>query len=110
MGTLKDGPKKKALDARQLSLKITANSVYGFTGNPFGDMPDMDVGATVTAIGRENLLETKRIVEENFEGAKCVAGDVSRLSRFALASISPYCCADRLCDGQVGQRLQVHCH
>lgn len=37
--------KKKVLDGRQLALKISANSVYGFTGATVGKLPCLEISA-----------------------------------------------------------------
>ena len=44
--------KKKVLDGRQLALKISANSVYGFTGAQVGKLPCLEISQSVTAFGR----------------------------------------------------------
>jgi len=51
------------LDGRQLALKISANSVYGFTGATVGQLPCLEISATVTAYGREMIERTKAEVE-----------------------------------------------
>ena len=40
------------LDGRQLALKISANSVYGFTGAQIGQLPCLPISSSVTAYGR----------------------------------------------------------
>ena len=35
--------RKKVLDGRQLALKISANSVYGFTGAQNGKLPCLEI-------------------------------------------------------------------
>ena len=35
--------KKQVLDGRQLALKISANSVYGFTGAQVGKLPCLEI-------------------------------------------------------------------
>lgn len=35
--------KKKVLDGKQLALKISANSVYGFTGAQVGRLPCVEI-------------------------------------------------------------------
>lgn len=39
----KDPFRKKVLDGRQLALKISANSVYGFTGAQVGKLPCLEI-------------------------------------------------------------------
>jgi DNA polymerase delta subunit 1 len=43
---------KNVLEGRQLALKISANSVYGFTGATVGQLPCLEISASVTAFGR----------------------------------------------------------
>jgi len=38
-----DSFRKKVLDGRQLALKISANSVYGFTGAQVGKLPCLEI-------------------------------------------------------------------
>jgi DNA polymerase delta subunit 1 len=56
--------KKSVLNARQLALKISANSVYGFTGAQMGSLPCLQISGSVTAFGREIILKTKDYVED----------------------------------------------
>ncbi len=53
---------------RQLALKVTGNSVYGFTGVSGGKLPVKEVAMSVTAKGRELILDVNRRVEEEFGG------------------------------------------
>lgn len=62
----KDPARKAVLDGRQLALKISANSVYGFTGATVGKLPCLEISAAVTAFGREMLHKTKDLVEAKF--------------------------------------------
>lgn len=43
--------RQKVLDGRQLALKISANSVYGFTGAQVGKLPCLEISQSVTAFG-----------------------------------------------------------
>jgi DNA polymerase delta subunit 1 len=63
------------LDARQLSIKVSANSVYGFTGASRGKLPLKNIAASVTAFGRQMIDATKTYVENNYPGAYVVYGD-----------------------------------
>ena len=58
--------KKKVLDGRQLALKISANSVYGFTGAQVGKLPCLEISQSVTAFGRMMIELTKNEVEATF--------------------------------------------
>ena len=50
--------KKQVLDGRQLALKISCNSVYGFTGASVGKLPCLEISQSVTAFGREMIHRT----------------------------------------------------
>ncbi|KAK9916868.1 hypothetical protein WJX75_008145 [Coccomyxa subellipsoidea] len=58
---------KAVLDGRQLALKVSANSVYGFTGAVIGKMPCLEISASVTAFGRNMIDHTKKLVEERYQ-------------------------------------------
>jgi len=73
-----DSSGKIIFNARQLALKISTNSIYGFTGAAkLGKYACPPVAATTTCYGRFLIEETKRRIEERFlnEGADCVYGD-----------------------------------
>ncbi|RWS28033.1 DNA polymerase delta catalytic subunit-like protein [Leptotrombidium deliense] len=59
--------KRKVLDGRQLALKISANSVYGFTGAQVGMLPCLEISQSVTAFGRQMIDRTKREVEMKYK-------------------------------------------
>ncbi|CEL61853.1 DNA polymerase delta subunit 1 [Rhizoctonia solani AG-1 IB] len=58
--------KRAVLDGRQLALKISANSVYGFTGATVGRLPCLAISSSVTAYGREMIERTKHEVETEY--------------------------------------------
>lgn len=62
------------LDARQKSKKVACNSTYGLLGCKKGYLPCPDLAAVTTSEGRNYLMFTKKIVEEEF-GGNVVAGD-----------------------------------
>ncbi|XP_058186536.1 DNA polymerase delta catalytic subunit [Rhododendron vialii] len=62
----KDPLVKAVLDGRQLALKISANSVYGFTGATVGQLPCLEISSSVTSYGRQMIEHTKKLVEEKF--------------------------------------------
>merc|ERR1719335_1364615 len=62
----KDPLTKMVLDGRQLALKVSANSVYGFTGATVGQMPCLEISASVTAFGRQMIDHTKSLVEKRY--------------------------------------------
>uniref|UniRef100_A0A1B0B962 DNA polymerase n=1 Tax=Glossina palpalis gambiensis TaxID=67801 RepID=A0A1B0B962_9MUSC len=61
-----DSFKRKVLDGRQLALKISANSVYGFTGAQVGKLPCLEISGSVTAYGRTMIEMTKNEVESHY--------------------------------------------
>jgi DNA polymerase elongation subunit (family B) len=54
---------KNILDKRQLSIKITANSLYGQCGAKTSTFYEMDVAASTTAVGRKLLIYGKDVIE-----------------------------------------------
>jgi DNA polymerase delta subunit 1 len=56
-------------NGRQLALKVSANSVYGFTGATIGQLPCVPIASSVTSYGRMLLEKTKEYVESNFTKA-----------------------------------------
>lgn len=57
---------KNILDKRQLSIKVTANSLYGQTGAKTSAFYEKDCAASTTAIGRKLLIYGKRVIEEAY--------------------------------------------
>lgn len=56
-------------NGRQLALKVSANSVYGFTGATVGQLPCLPIASSVTSYGRQLLEKTKAFVEEKYTKA-----------------------------------------
>lgn len=86
---------KAVLDGRQLALKISANSVYGFTGAQVGQLPCLAISASVTAFGREMIEKTRNLVLERYTKAngyeydsEVIYGDTdSVMVKFGVATI-----------------------
>lgn len=57
---------RSVLDGRQLALKISANSVYGFTGAQVGKLPCLEISGSVTSYGRQMIELTKNEVEARY--------------------------------------------
>lgn len=51
-----DPLRRKVLDGRQLALKISANSVYGFTGAQVGKLPCLEISSSVTGAPNPEAL------------------------------------------------------
>jgi DNA polymerase delta subunit 1 len=63
MAVEKDPQRKALLDKKQQAQKVSANSVYGFTGAcEQGMMPCADVAATTTGRGRDYIAQTSALV------------------------------------------------
>lgn len=60
----KDSVLKSILDGLQLALKVSANSLYGFTGAYF--YPNRDIAESVTAFGQVYIKLAKKLVEEKY--------------------------------------------
>lgn len=88
--------KRAVLDGRQLALKISANSVYGFTGATIGMLPLLAISSSVTAYGRCMIERTKALVEEKYRisngykyDADVVYGDTdSVMVKFGVSTVS----------------------
>jgi len=57
---------KAVQNGRQLALKVSANSVYGFTGANVGQLPCLPIASSVTSYGRYLLEKTKEFVEQKY--------------------------------------------
>jgi len=67
--------KQAVLNGRQLALKVSANSVYGFTGATIGKLPCLAISAGVTAYGRQMIELTKKLVMEKYTVANGYSHD-----------------------------------
>lgn len=87
--------KRSVLDGRQLALKISANSVYGFTGAQVGKLPCLEISGSVTAYGRTMIEFTKKEVESRYtvdngyeNNAVVIYGDTdSVMVKFGVTSL-----------------------
>lgn len=66
MAEATDDLTKMVLNGRQLALKVSANSVYGFTGATVGVLPCLEISSSVTAFGRQMIDTTKSLVEAKY--------------------------------------------
>ncbi|GFE54062.1 DNA polymerase delta catalytic subunit [Babesia ovis] len=97
MKTCQDPMLRSVLDGRQLALKITTNSVYGYTGaSNSGFLPCVEVATAITSFGRFMIVNTKEKIERYFTtangyeaDAKVVYGDTdSVMINFGAKDIS----------------------
>lgn len=75
MKLAKDPMEKAVLDGRQNALKVSANSVYGFTGALIGPLPCVEIGSSVTGFGRTMIEASKNYVESTYTVANGYAAD-----------------------------------
>ncbi|MEM5804305.1 MAG: DNA polymerase domain-containing protein [Candidatus Aenigmatarchaeota archaeon] len=68
----------RQLNAKQLALKTMANSLYGYTGYIRSRLYLMAIANSITSIGRENIINTKKLVEDNFP-VKVIYGDTDSI-------------------------------
>lgn len=71
----KDATVKAAMNARQLALKVSANSFFGFLGvHTGGKMPLIEGAMCITAKGRELIGMVRKYIEDTYGGEQ-VYGD-----------------------------------
>jgi len=95
MAEASDPLTKSVLNGRQLALKISANSVYGFTGATVGVLPCLEISSSVTAFGRQMIDHTKKMVEAKYNvangyehDAQVIYGDTdSVMVKFGCATV-----------------------
>jgi DNA polymerase elongation subunit (family B) len=66
MEAAKEPAMKSTFNCRQLSLKVTANAVYGNTGASQGRLSMQPIASAVTGYGRDMILLTKKTAEEKY--------------------------------------------
>jgi DNA polymerase I len=55
---------RRFLDAKQYAMKILLNSFYGYSGYARARLYSLALANAVTSFGRENILRTKRIIDD----------------------------------------------
>jgi len=84
--SLSEGEKRR-LDAKQYAMKILLNSFYGYSGYARARLYSPVIANSVTSYGRENLLRTRKIVEDHSQFTigedtfelKTIAGDTDSI-------------------------------
>ena len=66
------------LNGVQLAIKVSMNSIYGFTGAKYGRLPNKRIAASVTAKGRQMIDHSKRCAEEWYN-CEVVYGDTDSI-------------------------------
>jgi DNA polymerase elongation subunit (family B) len=73
-----DDPEYAVLDAQQAAVKVLCNAMYGVLGAKFGKVGCMPVAMCITACGRIDITETRRVAEQVY-GFECIYGDTDSL-------------------------------
>ena len=90
---------KKMLDSLQLSYKISANSIYGLMGAKTSQFYCRPVASSITARGRQHIINSKNYVEKHHLGSKCVYGD-------SVPGYTPI--ISRSCNGEISiNRIEI---
>jgi DNA polymerase elongation subunit (family B) len=96
MKKLKEGSLEyNLLNAKQLALKQTANSIFGFLGTgDKGKLPLMQAAMSITAWGRQLIGIVEQYVTQKYKGSSIVYGDTD--SVMIDLGITDYKEADRM--------------
>jgi DNA polymerase elongation subunit (family B) len=78
------------LDKRQLSIKVTANSIYGQTGASTSKFAEQDVAASTTAMGRKLLGYAERLIDDIY-GDRVCALDPTKIPETNLTQVRTKC-------------------
>ena len=73
-----DDPLYAVLNGVQLAIKVSMNSIYGFTGARYGRLPNKKIAAAVTACGRGMIAHSKKCAEEWYD-CEVVYGDTDSI-------------------------------
>ena len=79
MAKEEDPFKKNIYDKRQLSIKVTANSLYGQCGAKTSAFYEKDVAASCTAIGRKLLFYGKDVIEGCYDNIEITVSDGTKI-------------------------------
>ena len=74
---------KNILDKRQLSYKVTANSLYGQCGAKTSTFFEKDVAASTTATGRTLLTYAKGVIETAYGGGRVCETKIGKVKTYA---------------------------
>ena len=79
MAKEEDPFKKNIYDKRQLSIKVTANSLYGQCGAKTSAFYEKDVAASTTATGRKLLFYGKDVIEGCYDNIEITVSDGTKV-------------------------------
>jgi|Deesub1362A_J573_1020465.scaffolds.fasta_scaffold00146_16 DNA polymerase I len=75
MQEVSDNKEYNLLNAKQNALKILLNSFYGYYGHPMARLYVPDIAAAVTSFGRENILRTRHMIEDEIGKVRLDGGE-----------------------------------
>ena len=78
MAQEKDPVLKSILNGKQLAMKISMNSIYGFTGAEVGMLPCKPIAASTTTQGRKMIEHSKKCAEKWYD-CTTVYGDTDSI-------------------------------
>ena len=79
-------------NGKQMALKVSANSIYGFTGAVARGMyPCVEIAESVTCCGRAMIEKTKNLVEDFMPGSKVVYGVLREGDRRTMSLAADHC-------------------
>lgn len=70
METEEDKKTYAIINAKQLAIKVSMNSIYGFFGVKAGIFPCQPISSTVTHVGRNMIDHSKKCAEEWYNGSE----------------------------------------
>lgn len=97
------------LNAKQLALKISANSVYGFVGATKGYLPQKSIAASVTSEGRFLITSAAEYIEKIEPSASLVYGDTdSCMFKFEGKSLKESFALAKVCAAKATHYLKCN--
>lgn len=79
MGQEKDPRLKAILNGKQLAIKVSMNSIYGFFGVKSGIFPCKPISSTVTYVGRTMIEHSKNCAETWYNGSDEANGVTAKI-------------------------------
>ena len=111
-----DEQRESVMNSRQLALKVSANSIYGFTGVPLrsgGKLPLFEASESTTAEGRKALRASANYTKEHYDDATVVYGDSvapQQTIMFRANGKHIFVSQARFCDREICRFNESHFH
>lgn len=77
---------KEVYNGKQLAIKVTMNSIYGFTGAVNGMLPLKAIAASTTTWGRKAIEHSKSLVEDAFDAEVCYGDSIPGYEHITVKS------------------------